>query len=133
MFRAVFGWQPTEFVDAEEVAKEKGLGYGLDDMARRVSGVAFCRRSSQFSDLTIPSAAALRHRAIRVALIYEDVVALKELRRRRDRGLSVGARADGKRKRRDDFEEEDPGSRNAKMSRGHEPERRVVVDRHERR
>ena len=128
-FRALFDWTPEQFLDVEEVAKEQQLGYGLDDLARRVVGVDFCRRSSNFSDLTIPSTSALRHRAIRVLLIYEDVVALKCLREQ-NRGLSAGTRDDGVRKRRHDFEEEDPDARHhGKSARGPAPDRRVVYDR----
>ena len=131
VFRAIFDWTPTNFLDAEEVAKENQLGYSLDDMAQRVAGTNFCRRPSNFSDLTIPSAAALRHCAIRVALVYEDVVGLKRFRE--NRGPSVGARGDGVRKRRNDFEEEDPDDRRyGKSTRGREPDRKVVFENRER-
>ena len=119
-FERVFGWKPTRFLDAEEVAREKEVGFSLDDMAQKIVGAGFCRRGSNFGDLAIPSAAALHHRAMRVALIYEYVVELKDFRRRgsRDGGFPAGARSDRPHKRRRDFEDESPDEyRRSKSSR----------------
>ena len=109
-FEQVFGWKPTVFLDAEEVAKEKGLGFSLNDMAQKIVESDFCRRGSHFGDLAMPSAAALHHRAIRVSLIYEYVVELKEFRSRKSRksGFPAGARSDRDHKRKRDFEKESP-------------------------
>ena len=105
-FGEIFKWSPSEFVDAEDVAKENGIGHSLDDMAERIVGGPHCRRGSNFGDFAVPSVVALHHRAIRVTLIYEFVVTVGKYRELRDqnRSHSADSRGGGGKRRKIDRE-----------------------------
>ena len=78
-----FDWTPEEVVEADKVAKEHGVHPSIDAMVDAVVGGKFCRRASNFSDVVTPSKVALRHRAVRVAVIYEFIVKMRGLRDQR--------------------------------------------------
>ena len=107
-FQEVFGWQPTEVIDAETVAGELGIEKTLEAMTSAVVGGAYCRRASNFGDNGFPSLEAQSHRAMRVTLIYEFVVKGRKLRENRSLP-SVSREHRGKRKV--DRETEDPSQR----------------------
>ena len=74
------GWRPARLIEAERVAEEAQQRLTLDLMVEKVVGGVFCSRASNYSTAMIPSAAALRHSAIRVTLLYEYIVQEKKLR-----------------------------------------------------
>ena len=79
--KRLFEWDPSDVVQAEDVAREKSLENTLDAMAEEVVGGKMCRRGSFFGDSAVPSAIALGHRAIRVTLIRDFVVQLRGMKR----------------------------------------------------
>ena len=81
--RDELGWEPTDVTDAVDVAREVGIEPSLDNITEKVVGGKFCRRASNFTDVSLPSGAARQHRAIRATLIYEFVVQMKQLRQNR--------------------------------------------------
>ena len=122
-FEAAFGWKPTEAIDAEDVAKEMGIGSTLEAMVQKVVGGPVCQRGSNFGDLSIPTKEAQRHRTIRVTVIYEFVVLGRNLRERRpDQGSAQVSRSTHGRKRDRDREGEDDQRRHWKSSRGNDRE-----------
>ena len=78
--KELYDWEPAEMYDVEKVAGEIGKKTSLDAMAEYVVGGNFCRRAANFGDAMVPSPMALKHRAIRVTLVYEFVVKAKKLR-----------------------------------------------------
>ena len=86
--RTELGWEPEpmDITDTVDVAKEIGIEPSLDKMAEKVVGGKFCRRGSNFTDVSLPSEVARQHRGIRATLIYEFVVQTRRLRESRDRG-----------------------------------------------
>ena len=107
-FAEVFGWQPTDHIDAETVAAESGIEKTLDAMTAAVVGGAYCRRASNFGDNGFPSLEAQSHCAMRVTLIYEFVVKGRKLRE--NRSLPSASR-EYRAKRKIDRELEDPNER----------------------
>ena len=80
MTESVLGWKPEVVHDAGSVSH--GQEYPtLSLVARSVTKGEFCARAGIFNDTAIPSTIALRHRAMRAAVIYEYVVEGLNLRR----------------------------------------------------
>ena len=61
-------WAPTTLVD---VACVDDTLVDIDKITEATVGGEFCRRGSNFSNISLPSPIALQHRAIYVSLIYE--------------------------------------------------------------
>ena len=128
--RVELGWEPTEVTDAADVAREVGIEPTLDNLAEKVVGGKFCRRASNFTDVSLPSEVALQHRGIRATLIYEFVVQTKRLRQHREgsgRSRAHGSRHErgqprDKSGRRHDQQLLSPDERNRHFATGRERE-----------
>ena len=90
-----FGWTPEEVIEVQDVAREIGIPPTIDAIAEKTVGGKFCRRGSNFTDVSLPSEVARRHSGIRTTLFYEFVVRFRHLRENRQQPQ----RSDGDRPR----------------------------------
>ena len=75
-----FQWTPKVVVDAKQVAADNQLHPTMSGIAEALVGGPYCRRGFWFSDMSIPSQVALRHRNMNASLIYEFCVQFLHLR-----------------------------------------------------
>ena len=82
-FQELFGFLPTNVIDAATLAEERNMDATFDGLSRYITGGTYCSRGSNFGACAFPSTVAIRHRGIRATLIYEFVAECSGLRAER--------------------------------------------------
>ena len=109
-FEREFGWVPASMVDVGDIARERGLNPSISALAKSLVGGKYCRRGRNFTDISLPSSVAMRHRDMDVSIVYEYYVKACDLR---GQEMSDNLRDHDRRKR----ERDESGDRGPSRSR----------------
>ena len=106
-------WFPASVVDASDLASKNSVRPSLAEMALALRHGDYCRRALHFTDMALPSAAALQHLDIAAGVLYDFCVCFLHLT-----GQDIRHAYElGRKRKRDESGDRDSGSSSSSASR----------------
>ena len=78
-----FEWTPTDPVESEEIARQRGIAPNIPGFVRYLTNGEYCRRGRNFVNFSFPSPVVQRHLDIQISAVYAFCLGLNGLVRDR--------------------------------------------------